>query len=73
MSSFHVPLFNRRFLNQRALAQPTPSEHKKRLCDWADAIRGGALRKQKETEVRGPFIQRFFVEILGYQPLMNGC
>jgi hypothetical protein len=68
MSSFHVPLFNRRFLNQRALAQPTPPEHKKRLCDWADAIRSGALRKQKETEVRRPFIQRFFVEILGYRP-----
>lgn len=68
MTSFHVPLFNRRFLNQRALAQPTPPEHKKRLCDWADAIRGGALRKQKESEVRGPFIQRFFVEILGYRP-----
>jgi type I restriction-modification system DNA methylase subunit len=72
MSSFHVPLFNRRFLNQRALAQPTPPEHKKRLCDWANAIRGDALRKQKETEVRGPFIQRFFVEILGYQPFGNG-
>lgn len=68
MPSFHVPLFNRRFLNLRALAQPTPPEHKKALCDWADAIRGGALRKQKETEVRGPFIQRFFVEILGYRP-----
>lgn len=27
MSSFHVPLFNRRFLNQRALVQPTPPEH----------------------------------------------
>lgn len=72
MSSFHAPLFNRRFLNQRALAQPTPPEHKKRLCDWADAIRGGALRKQKETEVRGPFIQRFFVEILGYRPFGSG-
>jgi hypothetical protein len=72
MSSFHAPLFNRRFLNQRALTQPTPPEHKKRLCDWADAIRGGALRKQKESEVRGPFIQRFFVEILGYRPFGSG-
>lgn len=72
MSLFHVPLFNRRFLNKRALAQPAPPEHKKRLCDWADAIRSGALRKQKETEVRGPFIQRFFVEILGYQPFGYG-
>lgn len=72
MSSFHLPLFNRRFLNQRALAQPTPEEHKKLLHDWADAIRSGALRKQKESEVRGPFIQRFFVEILGYHPFGSG-
>lgn len=72
MPSPHVPLFNRRFLGQRALAQPTPPEHKKALCDWADAIRSGALRKQKESEVRGPFIQRFFVEILGYRPFGSG-
>lgn len=72
MSSFHVPLFNRRFLGQRALSQPTPPEHKKALCDWADTIRSDALRKQKESEVRGPFIQRFFVEILGYRPFGSG-
>lgn len=72
MFSFHVPLFNRRFLNQRAPSQPTSPEHKKALCDWADAIRSNALRKQKETEVRGPFIQRFFVEILGYHPFGSG-
>jgi len=49
MSSFHGPLFNRRFLSQRALLQLTPPEHKERLCDWADTIRGGSLRKQKES------------------------
>ena len=72
MPSLHVPLFNRRFLNQRAVTQPTPPEHKKLLCDWAEAIRTDALRRQKESEVRGPFIQRFFVELLGYQPFGSG-
>lgn len=72
MPSLHAPLFNRRFLNQRAATHPAPPEHKKALCDWADAIRSGALRKLKESEVRGPFIQRFFVEILGYRPFGSG-
>ncbi|MBK9325437.1 MAG: N-6 DNA methylase [Hydrogenophilales bacterium] len=72
MPLFHNPLFNRRFLNQRTSAQVTPPEHKKLLTDWAETIRSGALRKQRETEVRGPFIQRFFVEILGYQPFGSG-
>lgn len=72
MSSLHVPLFNRSFLNKRTITQPAPPEHKKALCDWADAIRSGALRRKRESEVRGPFIQRFFVEILGYQPFGYG-
>lgn len=72
MSSIHVPLFNRSFLNKRTITQPAPPAHKKALCDWADAIRSGALRRKRESEVRGPFIQRFFVEILGYQPFGYG-
>lgn len=72
MPRFHQPLFNPRFVAQRAAAQPTPSEHKKLLHDWAETIRSGAIRKQKETELRGPFIQRFFVEILGYRTFGNG-
>lgn len=72
MPLFHTPLFNARFLAQRTASQPTPQEHKQRLHDWAAAIRDGSLRKQRETEVRGPFIQRFFVEILGYQPFGSG-
>jgi Eco57I restriction-modification methylase len=72
MPRFHQPLFNSRFVAQRAVAQPTPPSHKKLLHDWAETIRSGAIRKQKETELRGPFIQRFFVEILGYRPFGNG-
>lgn len=69
---FHQPLFNQRFLAQRLPSKPTPAEHKKILHDWATIIRSGAIHKQKETEVRGPFIQRFFVEILGYKPIGSG-
>ena len=66
------PLFNQRFLKQRISLQPTPPEHKKILHQWAEVITSGALRTQKETEVRGPFIQRFFTEILGYRPIGSG-
>lgn len=66
------PLFNQRFLKQRISLQPTPQEHKRILHQWAEEITSGALRTQKETEVRGPFIQRFFTEILGYRPIGSG-
>lgn len=72
MPLLYTSLFNRRFLNQRTSAQVTSPDHKKLLTDWAETIRNGTLRKQKETEARGPFIQRFFVEILGYQPFGSG-
>ena len=72
MPLFHTPLFNSRFLAQRTASQPTPPEHKKLLHGWAATIRDGSIRKQRETEIRGPFIQRFFVDILGYQTFGNG-
>lgn len=72
MTLFHQPLFNQRFLTKRLGSQPTPPNHKKLLVEWADTIRSGVIRKQKETELRGPFIQRFFVDILGYRAFGNG-
>lgn len=72
MTLFHQPLFNQRLLGQRAASQPTPAEHKKLLRDWAATIRNGSIRKQKESELRGPFIQRMFVELLGYRPFGSG-
>lgn len=72
MSLFHQPLFNQRLLAQRAASQPTPADHKKLLLDWAETIRNGSIRKQKESELRGPFIQRMFVELLGYRPFGSG-
>ncbi|MCK9381666.1 MAG: N-6 DNA methylase [Sulfuritalea sp.] len=72
MTLFHQPLFNQRFLAQRAASQPTPAEHKKLLHDWAETIRNGSIRKQRESELRGPFIRRMFVELLGYRPFGSG-
>ncbi|WP_310450606.1 Eco57I restriction-modification methylase domain-containing protein [Sulfuritalea sp.] len=72
MTLFHQPLFNQRLLAQRAASQPTPADHKRLLLDWAATIRNGSIRKQKESELRGPFIQRVFVELLGYRPFGSG-
>lgn len=72
MTLFHQPLFNQRFLTKRLGSQPTPPNHKKLLVEWADTIRSGVIHKQRETELRGPFIQRFFVDMLGYRAFGNG-
>lgn len=72
MPLFYQPLFNSKWLAQRAGSEPTPPEHKKLLHNWATTIRDNSIRKQKETELRGPFIQRFFVELLGYRPFGHG-
>ena len=69
---FHSPLFNQALLKKRLPTQPAPAEHKKILHDWAAAIRDGSLHKQKEVSIRGPFIRKFFVELLGYKPFGEG-
>lgn len=72
MPLFYQPLFNSKWLTQRAGSQPTPPEHKQLLVDWAATIRDGSIRKQKETAIRGEFIRRFLVELLGYRPFGSG-
>lgn len=69
---FHQPLFNPKLLAKRITQQPSPAAHKKILHDWAETIRNGSITKQKETSIRGPFLQKFFVEVLGYKPFGNG-
>ena len=68
----HQPLFNQRLISKRIPNQPTPPAYKELLHKWAETIRSGLIRKQKESELRGTFIQRFFVEMLGYRPFGNG-
>lgn len=72
MTSSHQPLFNQKFIAKRTLSEATPASHKELLQNWATTIRSGLIRKQKESELRGAFIQRFFVEMLGYRPFGNG-
>lgn len=72
MSLFHQPLFNQRLIARRTSNQPTPAKHKQLLHAWAETIRSKIIYKQKESELRGPFIQRFFIEMLGYRPFGNG-
>lgn len=64
----HQPLFNRRLLERRLSGEPVPGHHQQLLTEWAAAIRDGSVRGRGERQLRGTFIQRFFVTLLGYQP-----
>jgi type I restriction-modification system DNA methylase subunit len=69
---FQPALFNQSLVKKRMPALLTPPAHKKILHDWAAAIRDGSIHKQKESSIRGPFIRKFFVELLGYKPFGEG-
>ncbi|HEX5674975.1 MAG TPA: hypothetical protein VFX83_06335, partial [Azonexus sp.] len=69
---FQPSLFNQSLVKKRMPALLTPPAHKKILHDWAAAIRDGSIHKQKESSIRGPFIRKFFVELLGYKPFGEG-
>src|SRR5665213_1339750 len=68
----HQSLFNQRIL-QRSVSDEPPSEtHARLLTEWAEAIRDGSIRHRGERQLRSSFVQRFFVELLGYQPFASG-
>ncbi|OQY72137.1 MAG: hypothetical protein B6D47_05650 [Rhodocyclaceae bacterium UTPRO2] len=68
MTLFRQPLFNARLVGRKLPQAATPPAHKQLLHDWAAAIRDGSLARQKESAVRGVFLQRLFHEVLGYRP-----
>ena len=68
----HQPLFSRRVLDKNLSQEAVPAVHQQLLSQWADAIRDGSLRRRTEQQIRGPFIERFFVKLLGYRPFGNG-
>ena len=72
MALFYQPLFNARVVARRTAASPTPTHHKQLLHEWAATIRDGSIRRQSESTLRGPFIRRFFVELLDYVPFGGG-
>ncbi len=73
MTLFRQPLFNPRLVAKRCLTATTPALHKQILHDWAQTIRDGSITRKsnKEVAIRSAFIQKFFIEMLGYVPF--GC
>ncbi len=67
---FAQPLFSPKLIKTRFAAQPIPEPHQALIRQWADGLKG-ELGKTKEESIRPAFLQRFFVDILGYQ-LMGG-
>jgi N-6 DNA Methylase len=67
-------LFNRKTL-QRAFTKVVfdPDEQQRKAAkDWAEQVRHPNFRKAKETSVRGEFIQKVLVTLLGYTPYRAG-
>ncbi len=67
---FAQPLFSPKLIKTRFPAQPLPDAHREAIAQWALELKGG-LGQIKEETIRPAFLQRFFVDILGYQ-LMGG-
>ena len=68
----HPSLFSRRVLDRSLPASPVPEAHQRLLIDWANAVHDGSLRHRSEQQIRGPFIEKFFVKLLGYRPFGSG-
>lgn len=68
----HQSLFSRRVLDKNLPVSPVPEAHQRLLSDWAMAIRDGSLRHRSEQQIRGPFIEKFFIKLLGYRPFGSG-
>ena len=64
----HQTLFNPRLIEKRLSGEPVPTHHAQVLAEWAAAIRDGTIRRHSERQLRGTFVHRFFVNILGYLP-----
>ncbi len=67
---FTQPLFSPKLMRSRFPAQPVPDAHVRLITEWVDSLKGGLVR-EKEESIRPAFLQRFFVDLLGYQ-LMGG-
>lgn len=67
---FTQPLFSPKLIRSRFPAQALPDAHVELITQWVDSLKGG-LAREKEESIRPAFLQRFFVDLLGYQ-LMGG-
>lgn len=64
----HQTLFNRRLVERHLSQEPVPEHHQQVLTEWSSAIRDGAIRGRGERQIRGTFVNRFFITLLGYKP-----
>ncbi len=62
----HQPLFSKRLIDKRVPNVAIPQAHAINLRNWAATIRNGSIRKFGEVQVRPDFIQKIFIEVLGY-------
>ena len=62
----HQSLFNAGLIARSSPEDAVPPAHQQVLSDWAATIRSGAIRKQKEQNIRSAFVQKIFCEVLGY-------
>lgn len=66
LSLDHQSLFNSGLIARSSPTDAVPPAHQQVLSDWAATIRSGAIRKQKEQNIRSAFVQKIFCEVLGY-------
>ncbi len=64
------PLFSPKLIANRFPAKELPPTHREAILQWIGSLKTG-LNKEKEESIRPAFLQRFFVDLLGYQ-LMGG-
>ena len=62
----HQPLFSKRLIDKRVPNVAVPQAHAINLQNWAATIRDGSIRKFGEVRIRPDFIQKIFIEVLGY-------
>ena len=67
---FTQPLFSPKLINSRFPVHKLPEAHAQSIVEWLASLKSG-LNKEKEESIRPAFLQRFFVDLLGYQ-LMGG-
>lgn len=73
MALLRQPLFNPRLIQKQLEIRPIPEGHAQLLHGWAEEIRSGRIARQRETAIRRPFLDTFFVQVLGYRGYGQGA
>lgn len=73
MALLRQPLFNPRLIQKQLEIRSVPEGHAQLLHGWAEEIRSGRIVRQRETAIRRPFLDTFFVQVLGYRGYGQGA